>query len=234
MTRNITPNIARKSRIIPPEPVLNAGCRNRCMSSIGSSGAQLPEDEDGEDDDGDARRRSSVGALSQPRSGASMRPKTRATIPMIDSTAPTGSSLASSRVARRRHEEPAGHEGDGDDRDVDEEHRAVPEVAEQPAADQRPEAAGGPGDAGPDGDGLGALLGREDVDDDRQRRRHDQRGGGAHHGAAGDELPHRASTPTANAAATRNRTRPSCSVPLRPKRSPRAPVENSSPANTSE
>ena len=35
--RNITPNIARKIRIIPALPALNAGLRNRVMSSIGSS-----------------------------------------------------------------------------------------------------------------------------------------------------------------------------------------------------
>jgi hypothetical protein len=38
----------------------------------------------------------------------------------------------------------------------------------------------------------------------------------------------------ASTAATRKTTRPSCSTPLRPKRSPSAPVENNSPANTRE
>jgi hypothetical protein len=38
----------------------------------------------------------------------------------------------------------------------------------------------------------------------------------------------------ASAAAIRNSTSPSCNAPLRPKRSPSAPVENSSPAKTSE
>ena len=38
----------------------------------------------------------------------------------------------------------------------------------------------------------------------------------------------------ASAAATRKPTSPSCSAPLRPNRSPSAPVENSRPANTSE
>src|SRR5205085_1866483 len=38
----------------------------------------------------------------------------------------------------------------------------------------------------------------------------------------------------ASTAATRKTTRPSCNTPLRPKRSPMAPVENNSPANTSE
>src|SRR5438876_2467316 len=38
----------------------------------------------------------------------------------------------------------------------------------------------------------------------------------------------------ASDAPTRNPTSPNCSAPLRPKRSPSAPVENSRPANTSE
>ena len=38
----------------------------------------------------------------------------------------------------------------------------------------------------------------------------------------------------ANPAPTRNSTRPNCSAPLRPKRSPSAPVEKSRPAKTSE
>ena len=36
----------------------------------------------------------------------------------------------------------------------------------------------------------------------------------------------------ATAAPTRNSTRPACSAPFRPKRSPRVPAVNSSPANT--
>ena len=79
-------------------------------------------------------------------------------MPMIESTAPTGSSCASSGSRDFGHEEPAGDEGDDDDRDVDEEDRAEPEVAEQAAAGDRTERAGGAGDAGPDRDRLGALV----------------------------------------------------------------------------
>ena len=54
-------------------------------------------------------------------------------------------------------------------------------------------------------------------------------------GPAGDELPHRGRHVAARTTGRRrNSTRPSCSAPLRPKRSPIAPVENSRPANTSE
>ena len=51
---------------------------------------------------------------------------------------------------------------------------------------------------------------------------------------AGDELPHRVDSGGRARTPTRKSTRPNCSAPLRPKRSPRAPVVNSRPANTSE
>ena len=63
-------------------------------------------------------------------------------MPMIDSTAPTGSSRASSGSFDLRHEELPGDEGQHDDRDVDEEHRAVPEVPEQQPARHRADGAG--------------------------------------------------------------------------------------------
>ena len=53
-------------------------------------------------------------------------------------------------------------------------------MVEQEPADQRAERAAGPGEPGPDADGLGPLVGWEDVGEDRQRRRHDQGGPDAH------------------------------------------------------
>ena len=52
--------------------------------------------------------------------------------------------------------------------------------------------------------------------------------------AARDELPHLGRARSRSTHATRKTTRPNCSAPLRPKRSPSAPVVNSNPANTSE
>ena len=78
--------------------------------------------------------------------------------------------------------------------DVDEEHRAPPEVVEQQAADERPDRAAGAGEAGPDGDRPAPLVGREDVGEDRQRRRHDQRRADAHDRPGGDELAGRVPT----------------------------------------
>ena len=58
---------------------------------------------------------------------------------------------------------------------------AVPvEVLEQPAAGDRPGGDAEPGHPGPDRDGLGPLVRREDVRQDRERRRHDRRGAEAH------------------------------------------------------
>lgn len=45
---------------------------------------------------------------------------------------------------------------------------AEPEVLEQEPAEDRAEGGAGTGETGPDGDGLGPLLGREDVGDDRE------------------------------------------------------------------
>ncbi len=111
-------------------------------------------------------------------------------MPTIDRTAPIGSNCDSSGSRDFGHEELPGDQRQRDDRHVDEEDRAVPEVTEQEAARDGPERAGRAGDAGPDRDGLRSLVRGEDVDDDRQRRRHDQRAGDAHDGAARDQLAH--------------------------------------------
>ena len=76
-----------------------------------------------------------------------------------------------------------------------------------------PMAAPGAGEAGPDGDGLGPLLGREDVGEDRQRRRHDERGADAHHRAEGDEVPGRVVANTARARPTPKISRPTAGRP---------------------
>ena len=91
---------------------------------------------------------------------------------------PTGPRGRAAGAARRQ--------GDDDDGHVDEEHRAPPEVAQQEAAEARADGGAEPGDAGPDGDGLGPLLRREHVGEDRQRGRHDEGAAEAHHRAAGD------------------------------------------------
>ena len=61
-------------------------------------------------------------------------------------------------------------------------------MLEQEAAGDRADGGAGAGQAGPDGDGLGPLLGREDVGQDRQGRRHDEGGADAHDRPEGDEL----------------------------------------------
>ena len=75
------------------------------------------------------------------------------------------------------------------------------EVLEQRARHQDAERAAGAGEAGPDADGLGPLLRREDAGDRRQRAGHDQRRADAHERPQGDELVGRVGrAPTATAA----------------------------------
>ena len=152
---------------------------------------QLPRDEEPRARRWRSRTRSSVDGLVQPSLGASMRPYTSATMPMIDSTAPIGSSAASSGSRDFGTRNSPATSATDDDRDVHEEHRPEPEVAEQVAARDGSDRAGRAGDARPDRDGLRSLVRGEDVDDDRQRRRHDQRARRAHHTPARDQLTHR-------------------------------------------
>ena len=63
------------------------------------------------------------------------------------------------RVLRLGDEQVAEHEPGDDDRHVDDEHRAPPEVLEQEAAGDRSEADAERGHAGPDADGLAPLRG---------------------------------------------------------------------------
>ena len=72
------------------------------------------------------------------------------------------------RVARVGNEPGHEHERDGDDRDVDEEHRAPPEVRQQQAAGDRADRDREADRAGPDPDRLRPLGRVEDVRNDRQ------------------------------------------------------------------
>ena len=56
-----------------------------------------------------------------------------------------------------------------------------------------------------------------------------KRGADAHDGPAADELPHLGRPATRPGTRTRKMTRPNCSAPLRPKRSPSAPVGEQQP-----
>ncbi len=75
---------------------------------------------------------------------------------------------------------------------------------------------------------------REDVGQDRQRGRHDEGGAETHDGPAGDDRARRCWTNAASNEPARNTSRPTCSAPLRPKRSPSAPAVKRNPANTRE
>ena len=69
------------------------------MSSIGSSTRSSQATNSAEDDDRDGERRRASTPLPQPCSGAWISPYTRLAMPTMDSTAPTGSSGAFSRIA---------------------------------------------------------------------------------------------------------------------------------------
>ena len=72
---------------------------------------------------------------------------------------------------------------------VDHQHRAPPEVLEQPAAGHRAEGHGDAGGGGPHGDRRRPLLGDgEDVDEDRQRGGEHQGGADAHRRPPADQL----------------------------------------------
>ena len=176
----------------------------------------------------------SVSTLPHPFSGASISPYTSATIPTMERSAPIGSRLASSGSRDLGTRNFPGDQRHEDDRDVHEEHRPVPEVAEQVAARERSEGTCRAGDARPDRDRLRPLVRGEDVDDDRQRRRHDQRSRRAHHARGCRSAATSRVDSVASTAPNRKSTSPICSAPLRPKRSPSAPVVKRSPAKTRE
>ena len=185
-SRKNVPNMAKNTSVMPPEDTAKRGFWNSRRSSIGwrlrhshrpnaSSTIAAPPNHSSEDIDDPA--------------------VVRALDDGVDERAqPDDRQQRADRVERRlravlrlRHEHPPGDQGDGDDRQVDEEHRAPPEVLEQQARGDRPDGRAAAGDAGPDGDRLGPLPGREDVGQDRQRRRHDERRTDAHHGPGRDE-----------------------------------------------
>ena len=70
---NITPYIPRKTRIMPPEPVLNAGLRKYLMSSMGSS-TRFSQTTKPASTTVATVKASSVEALPQPLAGASISP----------------------------------------------------------------------------------------------------------------------------------------------------------------
>ena len=71
--RNITPYMATNSRIMPAVPVLKAGFRKKRISSIGSLVCSSQKTNTVRTTTA-MTKAMSVGALSQPLSGASMRP----------------------------------------------------------------------------------------------------------------------------------------------------------------
>src|SRR3954467_14226035 len=93
--RNITPNIDKKTRTIPPVAVLNAGLRKYAMSSMGSV-TRFSHSTKTVSTTALTANDANVDVLDHPLSGASMRPYTSDEIPTIDRPAPTRSSLASS------------------------------------------------------------------------------------------------------------------------------------------
>ena len=91
-------------------------------------------------------------------------------------------------ILRRRGEDGHGRHHEGHDRKVGEEDRAPPEVLEQGAGQDGPERSPGAGEPGPGGDGLAALLGREDGGQQGERGRHDEGGADPGDHPAGDHL----------------------------------------------
>ena len=151
-------------------------------------GPELPQAEHGED--GEAREQRADRGRRHPALG-------RALDDAVEQAAEAGHRQPGpDRVERLgvgvlgvRHQHPAADQRRQHEGHVDQEHRPPPEVLQQEAAGHRADGGAGAGEAGPDGDGLGPFVGREDVGEDRQRRRHDQGGADAHDGPEGGELP---------------------------------------------
>ena len=95
------------------------------------------------------------------------------------------------RVARLGHQATAQHQGEHDHGDVDEEHRAPPEVLEQQARRNRADRRPGGAHPGPCRDGPGPFVGRESGGEAGQGRGHHERGAGAHQRPGGDQLARR-------------------------------------------
>ena len=72
--RNMTPNIDKKIRIMPPVPVLNAGLLEEAHVEHGLVDVQFPPDEREQHDGGDRERGRASSELVQPLSGASIKP----------------------------------------------------------------------------------------------------------------------------------------------------------------
>ena len=199
------PNMAKNTSVMPPEDDARTGGSGTGAGRASGAGCAAPRSRTPR-----ARRRRHAEPHERRRAQPAV---VRALDDGVDERAePDDRQHRADRVERRcrgvlrlRHEDPPGDEGDGDDRQVDEEHRAPPEVLEQQAGRDRSERRAGPGDAGPQGDRLGPLPGREHVGQDRQRRRHDERRADAHDRPGDDE--HRRACRRGRRASSRRRTR---------------------------
>ena len=103
----------------------------------------------------------------QPRSGPSMTPNRRMPSPATDRSAPATSSRPLVAARRLGDHPQADEHADRHQRDVDEEHRAPPEVVEEQAAHDRPEREPGRAEHRPHPDRAGPLLGWVQPGDDR-------------------------------------------------------------------
>jgi hypothetical protein len=101
-----------------------------------------------------------------------------------------------------RHQHRDRGERDDHDRDVDQEDRAPPEVAEQVAADDRADREAEHGRPGDGGDRLLPLLRCEQDGKHGKREGEDRRRADAEHGAGGDELADRGRVGTGGRAGT--------------------------------
>ncbi len=92
-----------------------------------------------------------------------------------------------------RYEDYRGYQGGEDDRHVQQEDRAPPVPAEQPAAHDRTQRDPDACDAGPGPDCLDPFLAGKDVDENRQGGRHDHGAADPHQRPRDDQLRRRAS-----------------------------------------
>ena len=110
------------------------------------------------------------------------------TSPTTESSAPPTSSVGASLVGGLGHEPEHTEDGDRGQRDVESEDRLPRPDFEQEAGAEQAEDRASAGNAGPDADRLGALLGGEGAGDRRQGCRHHESCADAEHRAQGDQF----------------------------------------------
>ena len=174
LRKKIEPNIAKNTSVTAIDAAEKRGFLKKLTSSIGSgvwSSQRMNASEHraaADESDQHRRRRPTLArSFDDPEQDAGERADRQHGSEPVD--------RLRVRILRVGHDRDHRHDRDRDHRQVDEEHRAPPEMVEQVAADERPDRDAEPGHSRPDPDRAAPLVVGKDVGQDRERRRHDER-----------------------------------------------------------